>query len=63
MNLNRLLLLICILVIAEPALALRCGSKLVTDGDHKSKILRYCGEPASVQVRSMYRAGFPSPRR
>lgn len=59
MNLNRLLLCICILVIAEPALALRCGNRLVSDGDHMSKILKYCGEPTSVQVRSIYRAGFP----
>ena len=59
MNLNRLLLCICILVIAEPALALRCGNRLVSDGDHFSKILKYCGEPTSVQVRSIYRAGFP----
>jgi hypothetical protein len=59
MNLNRLLLLICILVVAEPAMALRCGSRLVNDGDHKSKILKYCGEPTAVQVRTLYRAGYP----
>ena len=59
MNLKRVLLLICILAISEPALALRCGSRLVNDGDHKTKILKYCGEPASVQVRTIYRAGYP----
>jgi hypothetical protein len=59
MNLKRLLLCICILVIAEPALALRCGNRLVNDGDHKAKVLKYCGEPTSVQVRTIYRAGYP----
>jgi hypothetical protein len=60
MNLKRLLLLICILVIAEPAMALRCGNRLVNDGDHKSKILKFCGEPTAIQVRTMIRGGFPA---
>ena len=59
MNLKYLLLGICILVIAEPAMALRCGNRIVTDGDHKSKILKHCGEPIAVQVTSVYRAGYP----
>ncbi len=25
--------------------ALRCGSKLITDGDTQEKVLQYCGEP------------------
>ena len=60
MNLNRLLVGICILIIAEPAFALRCGNRLVNDGDHKSKILRYCGEPTAIQTRTIVRAGFPA---
>ena len=55
MNFKYLLIGICILIIAEPALALRCGPKLVNTGDHKSKILKYCGEPTSVQVRTIVR--------
>jgi hypothetical protein len=55
MKLKYLLIGICVLLIAEPAQALRCGSKLVNDGDHKSKILKYCGEPTSVQVRTIVR--------
>ena len=59
MYLKRLLLLILILGLAEPAMALRCGSKLVRDGDHKSKVLKYCGEPTGVQTRTIYRGGVP----
>ena len=55
MKFSHLLIGLCILVIAEPALALRCGSKLVLNGDHKSKILKHCGEPTSVQVRTIVR--------
>lgn len=47
------------MLLAEPAFALRCGSKLVTEGDPRGKVLKYCGEPDSVQVRSVYRAGLP----
>jgi hypothetical protein len=36
---------------AAPAHAFRCGSRIITRGDHADKILRYCGEPASVQTR------------
>ena len=39
------------LAAAAPAHAFRCGSRIITRGDHADKILRYCGEPASVQSR------------
>ena len=55
MNFKHVLIGLCILVIAEPAIALRCGSKLVNDGDHMAKILKYCGEPTVVQVRTIVR--------
>jgi hypothetical protein len=42
---------VLLLVGAAPAHAFRCGSRIITTGDHAEKILRYCGEPASVQVR------------
>jgi hypothetical protein len=54
-NLKCLLIAVCTLAFAEPALALRCGSKLVNTGDHKSKILKYCGEPTSVEFRVIVR--------
>lgn len=50
------------LLVAEPAAALRCGGKLVSDGAPQGKVLRFCGEPESVQVRSVYRAGIPRQR-
>jgi hypothetical protein len=30
---------------AAAADALRCGSKLITEGDTQEKVLQYCGEP------------------
>lgn len=36
---------------AAPAHAFRCGSRIITRGDHAEKILQYCGEPVSVQTR------------
>ena len=50
------------LLAAEPALALRCGNKLVLRGDPMAKVLKYCGEPVSVQQRSIVRRGFPRSR-
>ncbi len=49
----------CALLVAEPALALRCGGKLVGAGAPQGKVLKYCGEPEAVQIRSVYRAGLP----
>lgn len=62
MRLPRLLpaLLVPVLVaVSDPAFALRCGSKLVREGDPKAKILKICGEPDAVQRRSVLRAGIP----
>jgi hypothetical protein len=44
------------------ALALRCGHRLITVGDHETKVLRYCGDPLSVQsrfARRLYVGEFP----
>jgi hypothetical protein len=35
--------------------SLRCGSKLVRDGDTRAAVLNFCGEPADVQTRSILR--------
>jgi hypothetical protein len=42
---------------ALPASAdgMRCGSKLMTTGDPRAKVLQFCGEPADVQTRSILR--------
>jgi|ERR1700741_5243096 hypothetical protein len=36
---------------AAPAYAFRCGSRIITRGDHADKILQYCGEPDAVTRR------------
>ena len=59
MHVGRLLLFLTILFAAESALALRCGNKLVSRGDPMAKVLKYCGEPVTVQQRSIVRGGIP----
>ncbi len=39
------------LTTASNAFAMRCGTRLITRGDHISKLLRYCGRPDFVQSR------------
>jgi len=51
-----------LLFAATPALAFRCGNKIVSAGDHYSKVLKYCGEPIGVQERVIYREGRTRPR-
>ena len=38
-----------LLLVADPALAFRCGTKLVRDGMHEQQVLAACGEPTSVR--------------
>ena len=49
-------LLILGLASASNALAMRCGTRLISKGDHISKLLRYCGEPDFAQTRSAQRS-------
>jgi hypothetical protein len=46
-----------LLAFAIPASAdgLRCGSRLVTNGDPRSKVRHFCGEPTDVQTRYILR--------
>ncbi len=46
-----------LLALAVPASAdgLRCGSRLVTNGDPRAKVRQFCGEPTDVQTRSILR--------
>jgi Protein of unknown function (DUF2845) len=48
---------IAALTIASPAAAdsMRCGSKLMTDGDPADKVEAYCGPPASVERHEILR--------
>lgn len=45
------------LAFSGPAAAdsMRCGSKLMTDGDPADKVLAYCGEPVSIERRDILR--------
>ncbi len=47
----RALLVAAALLATAPAHAFRCGSRVISRGDHVTKLLHYCGEPASVQTR------------
>lgn len=38
-------------LLSVPARALRCEHKLISIGDHRSKLLRYCGEPYLAESR------------
>ena len=47
-KLGRSLLLTCLVVlVSEPAHALRCGTRLVKEGMLESQVIAICGEPAS----------------
>jgi hypothetical protein len=46
-------------LLAQPALAMRCGNRLVGEGDHQLKVAGLCGEPALVETRTIYRSGIP----
>lgn len=36
--------------------SMRCGSRLVTEGDGKDKVLALCGDPASISFEGIVRA-------
>jgi hypothetical protein len=45
-----------LMAVVAPAHAFRCGTRIITRGDPAEKILRFCGEPTSVQTRLSQRA-------
>ena len=49
-----------LLLAAAPAHAFRCGTRIITRGDHSDKLLHHCGEPDSVQTRFAQRSVFTS---
>jgi len=64
-RLDRRLLLpafVALLLAAGPASAFRCGSRIVSQGDHYTKVLKICGEPIGIQERVIYREGLTRPR-
>jgi len=46
------------LAVSAPAAAdsMRCGSKLMTDGDPIAKVEAYCGPPAGIERREILRS-------
>jgi hypothetical protein len=62
MRLSRLLTLILVLLLAEPAFALRCGNRVISNGDPMIKVKKYCGDPDAVQQRTIVRAGLSRSR-
>jgi len=42
-------IVVATVLVAGPAHAFRCGSKLVREGLHEQQVLAICGEPASVR--------------
>jgi len=47
---------------ALPAEGMRCGGRIVSSGDPKVKVADLCGDPASKERRTVYRAGLPRGR-
>lgn len=47
------------LMIANPAAALRCDRKVISEGMRQIEIRKYCGEPTDTQERTAVRAGIP----
>ena len=43
------LIAIFLIALADPAWALRCGSRLVKEGMHEAQVIELCGEPSSVR--------------
>lgn len=59
-NAIRLALAVSIgLTLSAPAMALRCDRKIISEGMPQEKVRKYCGEPTSIQERSLVRAGIP----
>lgn len=50
--------LLCgLLLLSQPADALRCGSRLVRDGMHESQVRAFCGEPISTHYLGLVLRG------
>jgi hypothetical protein len=45
-----------LLVASAPAQAFRCGTRIITRGDHAEKLRHYCGEPIAIQTRLAQRS-------
>ncbi len=46
---RQVMLLSCLLLVALPAHALRCGSNVISEGDSTLRLTRFCGQPVQVE--------------
>ena len=44
---------------AYSADSMRCGNRVVSDGDPKAKVAELCGKPTATETRTVYRSGIP----
>jgi hypothetical protein len=44
------LIALALVVIAAPAYGFRCGTRVISEGDYKDKVLAECGQPTYVEV-------------
>lgn len=51
----QLLALALTLLLAGPAHAMRCGTRIVTEGDYAVDVLHRCGEPEYIEESADYR--------
>ena len=42
--------------------SMRCGNRVVSDGDPKAKVAELCGKPTSTETRTIVRSGIPRQR-
>ena len=50
-TLHMLIILSTLMLAHASATSLRCGTRLITEGDFKAKVLAQCGQPDHVEVR------------
>ncbi len=55
MRMAAILMILILMLFAGPVYALRCGTKIVSKGDHKTSVRIKCGEPEAVEERVIYR--------
>ncbi|HEY5666012.1 MAG TPA: DUF2845 domain-containing protein [Gammaproteobacteria bacterium] len=58
----RILLPVAMILAASTAYSadsMRCGNRVVSDGDPKVKVAELCGKPTATETRTIYRSGIP----
>ncbi|HFD12959.1 MAG TPA: DUF2845 domain-containing protein [Crenotrichaceae bacterium] len=56
MKMSKWIFILCglFLLVSETAQALRCDRHVINRGDHKTRVLQYCGEPGFVEQKTEY---------